>query len=69
MGAEKSYNQKSMLELQAQTVMESTGKQKQEFDIEVHGDKPLIVEVDLTAAPCDTGKNLVCFICENYIGF
>ena len=49
MGAEKSDNPKSMLELEARTVMESSGKREQDFDTNAQGDKPPIVEVDLTA--------------------
>ena len=49
MGAEKSDNPKSMLELEARIVMEKNGKREQDFDTNSQGDKPPIVEVDLTA--------------------
>ena len=49
MDAEKSDNPKNMLELEARTVMENNGKREQDFDTNSQGDKPSIVEVDLTA--------------------
>ena len=49
MRAERTDNPRSMLELEAQTVMMSIAQHEQEFDINAKEDKPPIVEVDLTA--------------------
>ena len=49
MGAEKSDNPKSLLELEARTVLEERGREIQDFETNVQREKPPIVEVDLTA--------------------
>ena len=49
MGAEKSDNPKSLLELEARTVLEERDRQIQDFETNVQREKPPIVEVDITA--------------------
>ena len=54
MGAERTDNPRSMLELEAQTVMKSRAQHVQELDMNAKGGKPPIVEVDLIAeSPSD----------------
>ena len=55
MGAERTDNPRSMLELEAQTELENRAQQDREIDINAKDYKPPIVEVDLTAeSPSDS---------------
>ena len=49
MGAEKSDNPKSLLELEARTVLEDRSRREQDLETNVQREKPAILEVDLTA--------------------
>ena len=49
MGAEKSSNPKSLLELEARTVLEDRNRREQNLETNVQREKPPIIEVDLTA--------------------
>ena len=49
MGAKKSDNPKSLLELEARTVLENRGRREQDWETNVQREKPPIVEMDLTA--------------------
>ena len=48
-GAEKSENPKSLLELEARTVLEDRNRREQDLETNVQREKPPILEVDLTA--------------------
>ena len=49
MGAEKTDNPKSLLELEARTTLEDRSRREQELETNVQREKPPIIEVDLTA--------------------
>ena len=49
MGAEKSNNPKSLLELEARTVLNDRSRREQELEANTQRENPLIIEVDLTA--------------------
>ena len=49
MGAEKSDNPKSLLELEARTVLEDRSRREQDLETNVQREKPPILELDLTA--------------------
>ena len=49
MGADKSDNPKSLLKLEARKVLEDRSRREQELETKVQREKPIIIEVDLTA--------------------